>query len=283
MTAGAWQALYLSHDSFDTTTYSSFSFWVHGGASGGQLLQVTGLRGGASQTAYNLPALAANTWQHITIPLASLGVAASPDFSGFYIQDRTGTAQPVFYVDDARLVATVPAPSVAHITVNAAQTVRTVDARVFGVNTAIWDSNLETSETISLLNEMGNQTLRFPGGSAADDYNWATGMSGTNTWAWATNFANFAHVASGTQLHAAYITVNYGSGTPQEAANWVTYSNITLGCGFKYWEVGNELYGTWETDNNTRPHDPFTYATRFKSYYAEHESRRSHHQDRRGG
>ena len=26
--------------------------------------------------------------------------------------------------------------------------------------------------------------------------------------------------------------------------------------GFKYWEIGNECYGTWETDSNAVPHDP---------------------------
>jgi len=25
---------------------------------------------------------------------------------------------------------------------------------------------------------------------------------------------------------------------------------------FVTWEIGNENYGTWEADNNTRPHDP---------------------------
>jgi len=33
--------------------------------------------------------------------------------------------------------------------------------------------------------------------------------------------------------------------------------------------VGNEVYGSWETDNNTRPHDPYTYAQRFAQYYSQ--------------
>ena len=48
--------------------------------------------------------------------------------------------------------------------------------------------------------------------------------------------------------------------------------NITNHCNFKFWEVGNEVGGTWEEDNNTnapwRPHDPWTYAMRFTNYYA---------------
>jgi alpha-L-arabinofuranosidase len=36
--------------------------------------------------------------------------------------------------------------------------------------------------------------------------------------------------------------------------------------GFKYWEIGNEEYGSWETDSNSVPHDPFTYASRARDY-----------------
>ncbi len=36
--------------------------------------------------------------------------------------------------------------------------------------------------------------------------------------------------------------------------------------GFKYWEIGNECYGTWETDSNAVPNDPYTYAVRATNY-----------------
>jgi hypothetical protein len=63
------------------------------------------------------------------------------------------------------------------------------------------------------------------------------------------------------------ITVNYGSGTAAEAAGWVRLSNVTNHLGFKYWEIGNEIYGTWETDTNRFPHDPYTYAVRAADYF----------------
>ena len=66
-----------------------------------------------------------------------------------------------------------------------------------------------------------------------------------------------------------FITANYGSGTPAEAASWVQSSNATNHYGFKYWEVGNENYGSGETDTNSRPQDPYTYALRFKDYYTQ--------------
>ena len=50
------------------------------------------------------------------------------------------------------------------------------------------------------------------------------------------------------------------------AANWVAAAKAYNYAGFQYFEVGNENYGTWEADNNNRPHDPVTYATRFVQY-----------------
>src|SRR5262249_25635035 len=82
---------------------------------------------------------------------------------------------------------------------------------------------------------------------------------------WATGFDQFANIAV-PQGSQAFITANYGSGTPQEAADWVRYSNVTKGYGFKYWEIGNECYGSWEDDLNTPAHDPDTYAVRAKDY-----------------
>jgi alpha-L-arabinofuranosidase len=263
--ADAWEAIYLHHDAFDTSGYTDLVFWIHGGSTGGQLLQVQALLNGAAQTAVTLAPLSANTWQKITISLASLGVAGKPNMDGFWIQDRSGTTKPAFYVDDMSLIA-VPAPSVVNVTVDASETIRMIDARHFGVNAAVWDATFDTATTISLLTEMGNQALRFPGGSLSDEYHWQSNTTGSNTWQWATSFDKFAHVATATAARV-FITVNYGSGTPAEAADWVRYGNVTKGYGFKFWEIGNENYGSWETDSNPRPHDPYTYANRFKDYY----------------
>src|SRR5262249_10775309 len=139
---------------------------------------------------------------------------------------------------------------------------------------------------------------------------WEKDTSGTNKWTWATSFAGFLHVATNIGAQT-IVTVNYGTGSTNEAAAWVAYANgattntLPLGTdkfgtnwqtvgywaslraaapqgtddgknflrisraaplGFKYWEIGNECYGTWETDSNSLPHDPFTYATRARDY-----------------
>jgi alpha-N-arabinofuranosidase len=267
VSAGPYQALYLHQTPFDSTLYASLVFWINGGATGGQLLQVQGTLNGTAQTVVALAPLAANTWQQITIPLSSLGVQDQPDFDGFWIQDRSGTTEPTFYVDTISITAQPP-PSVVNVKVNAGQSVRTIDSRHFAVNAAVWDADFDTPNTINLLSAMGTQAMRFPGGSLSDDYHWATNTTDSNTWTWATSFDMFAQVAItvGTQ---AIITANYGSGTPAEAAAWVQESNVTHHYGFKYWEIGNECYGSWETDNNTVAHDPYTYAQRFAQYYAQ--------------
>ena len=42
------------------------------------------------------------------------------------------------------------------------------------------------------------------------------------------------------------ISVNYGTGTSQEAAAWVRYSNLARKFGIQRWQVGNENSGAWE-------------------------------------
>src|SRR5437867_6592571 len=114
--ADAWEAIYLHHDAFDTSGYTDLVFWIHGGSTGGQLLQVQALLNGSAQTAVMLAPLPANAWQKFTISLASLGVASKPNMDGVWIQDRSGTTKPAFYVDDLSLTA-VPAPSVVNVAV----------------------------------------------------------------------------------------------------------------------------------------------------------------------
>ena len=60
------------------------------------------------------------------------------------------------------------------------------------------------------------------------------------------------------------ITVNFGTGTPQEAAAWVHYANVVMGYGIKDWQVGNELDGSWETGGPLNADD---YARRYMEYF----------------
>jgi len=310
---GAYGGIQLNHSSMTNTAFASISFWLNGGSSGGQQLQMYGnLSTGTASSRYHLAAPLANTWQQYTVSLPALGVANATNFTGFAIQDSAGSMESTFYLDDIQLNVIVPPPALVHLSVNASQPIRTADARWFGLNAVTWDNFYDTPTTVSLLHELGTRIIRLPGGSLSDEYNWSLNTTLTNTWRWATSFANFIHVITNAGVNAqAIVTVNYGTGTPQEAAAWVAYCNATtsnsqllgvdakgtnwqtagywaslraaapLGTddgknflrvsrsvplGFKYWEVGNECYGTWETDSNAVAHDPYTYALRATNY-----------------
>jgi alpha-L-arabinofuranosidase len=268
--SAGFQGFYLRHAGFDDGLYTHLVFWINGGSLGNRALTVAAHLNDQAQTAVPLGAyveggsVAANTWRKVTIPLAALGVDHRANFNGFWIQDASGSAQPPFYVDDISLEA---APAPAEVSVNVAADVagRAVDARLFGLNAAVWDSHFNTPTTVSLLSAASTRLLRFPGGSLSDEYHWRTNTTLNNTWTWATSFDAFAQVALALNAQAV-ITANYGTGTPQEAADWVQYANFTRSYSFKYWEVGNECYGSWETDARPRAHDPYSYAVAARDY-----------------
>lgn len=110
----AWGALSLEHSDINTSTYTNLTFWINGGTSGGQTLQVYAESPlGTSHPAVSVAPLVANTWQKITLSLVSLGVANQPNFARFSIQDRSGAVLPTFYVDDITLVTNAnPSPGV---------------------------------------------------------------------------------------------------------------------------------------------------------------------------
>lgn len=263
--ADAFEALYLQHAAMPTDAFATLNFWIHGGATGGQTLNVQALRNFSALPAVRIGPLAAGTWQQFVIPLSQLGVASVTDLTGVWLQENAGATQPRFYVDDIHLEF-APPPGLVNVIVQPDQKIRSVDRRMFGLNAAVWDGTYESPTTLQLLRELNNQALRFPGGSMSDVYHWQTNMSEGQTFQWATSFDDFAAHAAATNAQV-YITANYGTGTPQEAAEWVRYSNIVKGYKFWYWEVGNENYGTWEADNNNRPNDPVTYANRFREYW----------------
>ncbi|MFE5581309.1 hypothetical protein [Kitasatospora sp. NPDC056531] len=165
------------------------------------------------------------------------------------------------------------APTVA-ITVDAGTSLGTVPATGVGLNTAVYDPNLNDATASSLMKAAGIRQLRYPGGSVADNYHWKThSLTGGGSWtAPGTDFDHFMATAK-TVGAQPIITANYGSGSPQEAADWVKYANVDKGYGIKYWEIGNEVYGNghyqngngWEYDTHADK-SPKEYATNLVAY-----------------
>ncbi len=158
VTASAWGALSLHHTAFDTTGYTSLSFWINGGA-GGQILLVQAERSGVPQPAVQLSALAAGTWQHVNLSLASLGVSNVPDFDRFSIADRSGTSQPAFYVDDMTIIGgTIAPPSAVDVTVDRGADRHSVSPEIFGVCAGPGDP---LSQAWPVVRWGGNSTTRY--------------------------------------------------------------------------------------------------------------------------
>lgn len=167
VTASNWSALYLATPAINTGSYTSLTFWVHGGSSGGQPMQIQGTLSGNPQAAVALTAPAAGAWQQRTVSLTALGVANSTSFDGFWIQVTSGGAVPTFYVDDIRLLAgpQVPPGTSTPVTVmiDAAAGRHAIDPRIYGI--CFGDSNqLRTL----------NAPLNRSGGNSTSRYNWQT-------------------------------------------------------------------------------------------------------------
>ncbi|HRI42587.1 MAG TPA: hypothetical protein PLL78_10410 [Fimbriimonadaceae bacterium] len=268
--AAGWQGFYLSHGSMSTVGFTTLEFYVHGGTVSNRTLRVAGVLAGSAGPTVDLNpfiaggSIAAGQWRRVSIPLSALGAAGASNFTGFWIQESAGVSQPAFYLDDIVLKATAP-PSSVNLTVDLGHVLQIADPRMFALNGTMWDAQFNTATTRSLLLGIQNRALRIPGGSLSNEYHWATNTTLDNTWTWATDFNSFASVArdTGSQL---MVTTNYGTGTPQEAAAWVHYANVVRAYGVRFWEIGNECYGQWETDHRPRPHDPYSYALAARDY-----------------
>jgi hypothetical protein len=184
------------------------------------------------------------------------------------------------------------APTAATVTVRANAPLGRITPIAVGANVAAWDGDLVNAGVPRLLSDAGIRILRYPGGSTSDNYHWMSNTPDDPTQGGTTPEANFdAYVSVVDAARAqAMITVNYGSGTAEEAASWVRYANqggrhykgpvptypgaSTSGhdARIQYWEIGNELYGdgtygaTWEVNHNA--HDPTTYANGVVGYSA---------------
>ncbi|WP_307628194.1 cellulose-binding protein [Streptomyces turgidiscabies] len=157
------------------------------------------------------------------------------------------------------LAPSADAAATVGIKVDAGTSLGTVPSSAAGLNLGFGDEHMGDAKVTSLMKAAGVRQLRYPGGSGADEYHWKTHTHGDGK-GWIpsnTNFDRFMTIAKKVGAQP-ILTANYGSGTAQEAADWVKYSNVDKGYGVKYWEIGNEVYGNghygngkgWETDNH---------------------------------
>jgi hypothetical protein len=142
-----------------------------------------------------------------------------------------------------------------------------------GLNAAPWDyiyaANVSADGGLDVIQPLLKAAdiglLRYGGGSYGDYYDWQTNSNiqnclpddatasfvVTSTSCATSDSLDFDQFSSQAKAIGAqsFVTVNYGSGTPAEAAAWVTHSLTTPGDSVALWEVGNENYGCWEVNN----------------------------------
>lgn len=166
--------------------------------------------------------------------------------------------------------ASSEAASTATVTVNASSAKATIHEMGQGLNVAVWDGHMNDTDQPALLKGVGTRVLRYPGGSYGDLFHWKDNSAPGGYVAPNTGFDAFMTTAKAAGAKPILIA-NYGSGTAQEAADWVTYANKTKGYGVTYWEIGNEVYGNgyygsgWEKDDHADK-SPKAYATNALEY-----------------
>ncbi len=114
-------------------------------------------------------------------------------------------------------------------------------------------------DMVRMVQAMHTPLIRF-GGNFTSGYHWRDGIGPIDkrvsmpNVAWGIpeyntfgtdEFLNFCKLVNAEPQ----VALNLGSGTPEEAADWVSYVNQHWGNqqGGLLWELGNELWGTWNT------------------------------------
>lgn len=193
---------------------------------------------------------------------------------GFFMNDwvaKTFTAPA--YKD-----TTISVTNAASVTVDFANVLTKVSPALLGNNANSWMTQIvDQSVLMNHLTNMHSNIIRFPGGSISDIYFWnsksnafpadapstlvdaSTGnaaaagyWAGMNTDGWTISVDSYYKLLQQTN-NQGIITVNYGyarygtgnnpvAAAAHLAADWVRYDDGRT----KYWEVGNEIFGSWE-------------------------------------
>lgn len=134
------------------------------------------------------------------------------------------------------------------------------------------DSDGFRADVLKSLERLGMTAMRYPGGNFASGYHWIDGVGARDDrptvreLAWNSiepnHFGTDEYIALCRKMHwAPMITVNLGTGSPEEARNWVEYCNCPAGTKYadirvangspqphdvKLWCLGNEMDGEWQ-------------------------------------
>jgi hypothetical protein len=168
--------------------------------------------------------------QKLSLILLAGSVAAccGPAVASPEVATRTPTAAPTATPTHAPIPTYTPSPTALPglLYVDGGREVGPISPLVYGTNTGPWQ-HLTTS-MIAYVEVAGFRLLRFPGG------NW-----GDTSLLTQQRFDEFIALAG--ELGAEpMVNVKLPNSSPEKAAGWVEYANITQGYGVRYWAIGNE-------------------------------------------
>jgi hypothetical protein len=92
---GPWSALSVHHDAFSTTPYSKLTFYIHGGAEGGQRLAVKAMADGKALDSSFVIEPKAKKWTIVEVPLKDLS-AAGRSIEGLVMQAFDAAYKPYY-------------------------------------------------------------------------------------------------------------------------------------------------------------------------------------------
>jgi len=169
-----YQGVYLHTEPLYTRGYSALWLWVHGGAAGGQRINVCAVDSnkkflpavdlGKCASAGRIPA---GRWNLAIVPLRRL-TAADTKITGFVIQDAAGTRQPSLYLANIVLKGgpTRPAAPLT-VQVDTTRDVKPISPLIYGL----------AGGSATMLKDLRIASLRW-GGNPNTRYNWERG----NCW-----------------------------------------------------------------------------------------------------
>jgi alpha-N-arabinofuranosidase len=189
--------------------------------------------------------------------------------SGLFSGSLLSQEPAVIKIDFDRKISTID-PNIYSAFVEPIRTV--VYGTIYDPSSPLADENGFRKDFIQLIKELKIRTLRWPGGNFVASYYWQDGIGPKDQrparldLAWnqieRNQMGTDEYVKLANLIGAEnFICVNGGTGTLQDATNWLEYCNYEKGTyysdlrrkygnekpyGIKYWALGNEVDGPWQ-------------------------------------
>ncbi len=197
--------------------------------------------------------------------LSAAGAAAAP----YILRGQQGTLRARVKVDTERVIGDIDPMIYGNFIEHLG---RCIDGGIFEEKSPLSDSNGFRRDVMDAVRKLNVSQLRWPGGNFSSNYHWMDGIGTRDQrpprleMAWGTvesnRFGTHEFLNYVEQLGAEpYVCANFGTGTWQEAQQWVEYCNSSEDTAMTrlrkqhgrqdpwkiaIWGLGNEMDGPWQ-------------------------------------